>query len=111
MLDEIRFAVLDRIKRRAIRQLHATVRGEAWLLQTYLEGEEYADGDALLRELASDAPEWLGAGMARHAADERRHAELFRARLAELGVAPNRRGDIEALSRGKLRRLEALAAR
>src|SRR5881296_2459101 len=103
MLDEIRFAVLDRIKRRAIRQLHATRRGEAWLLQTYLEGEEFADGDALTRELAGSGPKWLTDGLAKHAEDERKHARLFRARLAEIGAAPSDRGDVERLSRGKLR--------
>ncbi|MFL5348049.1 MAG: hypothetical protein ACJ8AT_24930 [Hyalangium sp.] len=90
--------------------MHRSVEGEALLLRVYLAGEEYAENDALLGRLKALGPAWLSDGMERHLADERRHAALLRARLAELGADPAAHlpGGVDGLEAGKLRRLRAL---
>ena len=98
--------LVDLVKRRALRSLHATSRGEALLLEAYLWAEEGAEG-AILDDLRSAAlPPWLANQVARHADDEARHASLLRDRLSELGGA---RGlPVDRLSRWKLRALERI---
>jgi hypothetical protein len=100
-------AVVDAVKRRAIRALSATRRGEALLLHTYLWAEEGAEGAVLGEALAGDPPRWLARHVARHAGEEQRHARLLRARLAELGVAA-RAPRVDPISRRKLARLRRI---
>jgi hypothetical protein len=99
--------LVDRLKRRAIRRLHATRRGEALLLQIYLWAEESAEADTLA---AMPAPPWLRAQVEAHLADERRHATMLRSRLRQLGHEP-RAPRVDAVSRLKLSRLRRLAER
>lgn len=105
---ELQATLVDDIKRRALRALHRTTRGEALVLRTYLWAEELAEGE-VLDETAAGAPPWLARQLERHAADERRHAVLLRARLDQLGQAVDLPG-ADALCRSKLDRLRALAA-
>lgn len=77
---------VDRIKRAAISQLHASVAGERLLLRMYLIGEESSE-IALQSDLLGEPPEWLARQMEKHLDDERRHAGLFTAALAARGGA------------------------
>lgn len=110
MWKQLQSAAVHQIKRAAVAQLHHSIEGEALLLRVYLAGEEYAENDALLGRLKALGPSWLSEGMERHLADERRHAALLRARMAELGVDPETRlpGGVDGLEARKLRRLRAL---
>ena len=79
---------VDRIKRAALRHLHASAAGERLLLRIYLIGEESSE-IALRSDLLGQPPDWLARQMEKHLADERRHAALFAAELtARGGVAP-----------------------
>lgn len=79
---------VDRIKRAALRQLHASVAGERLLLRMYLIGEESSE-IALQSDLLGEPPAWLARQMEKHLADERHHASLFTAELtARGGIAP-----------------------
>lgn len=84
--------LVDRIKRAALRQLHASRAGERLLLRLYLVGEESSE-QALQRELRAHAPDWLVAQLDQHLADEQLHARLF----AEAINA--RDGDAQAVAR------------
>ncbi|NRR30778.1 hypothetical protein HSX11_11375 [Oxalobacteraceae bacterium] len=85
--------LVDRIKRAALRQLHASAAGERLLLRTYLIGEE-ATEIALQRDLITQRPDWLVRQMDRHLAEEQQHAQRFAAALAERvpASASSRRG-------------------
>lgn len=102
--------LVDRIKTRAIVDLHRTARGEALLLEIYLWAEEGGEGDLLSKLTAHPLPVWLTERMARHIADEARHAGLLRARLREMGMSP-RPPQIDVVSRWKMRALERIVAR
>ncbi len=110
---ELQATLVDDIKRRALRALHRTARGEALVLRTYLWAEELAEGE-VLDETAAGAPPWLARQLERHAADEKRHAVLLRQRLDQLGQTGAPMGPAlpgaDALCRSKLDRLRALAA-
>lgn len=106
---ELQATLVDDIKRRALRALHRTPRGEALVLRTYLWAEELAEGE-VLDETAAGAPPWLARQLERHAADEKRHAVLLRQRLDQLGQADAGLPGADALCRSKLDKLRALAA-
>jgi hypothetical protein len=79
---------VHRIKRAALRQLHASVAGERLLLRMYLIGEESSE-IALQSDLIGQPPAWLARQMEMHLEDERRHAALFAAALTARGaIAP-----------------------
>ena len=106
----VRDAALETIKRPALRALHGSRRGEAAILRVYLEGEEHAEGAALNGPLTERAPPWLTRWLAKHRADEARHAALLRARIHELtGDRVVATGKMDPISRWKLRRLARLA--
>jgi hypothetical protein len=106
----VRDATLEAIKRPALRALHATPRGEAAILRVYLEGEEHAERAVLLDPVTETAPPWLTRWLAKHRADESRHADLLRARIGELVPAlAQASGKMDPISRWKLRRLRSLA--
>jgi hypothetical protein len=109
---ELRDAVLERVKRPALRVLHASPAGEAAILRVYLEGEEHAERAVLLDTERLAAPDWLARWLVKHRADEARHAEMLKARIAELtGKPAMATGKMDPVSRWKMRRLEAIARR
>lgn len=102
--------LVDRIKRAAIRHLHASRRGEQLLLRMYLAGEE-ATERALHEELMPEPPAWLARQVEQHLADERRHTELFAAALRAAGGRAVARLAPDWLSRRKIARWRRLANR
>ncbi len=106
----VRDRALEAIKRPALHALHATPRGEAAILRVYLEGEEHAERAVLLDPVTESAPPWLTRWLAKHRADEARHAELLRARIRVLtGSDAQATGKMDPISRWKMRRLARLA--
>jgi len=101
--------LVNRIKRAALRQLHASAAGERLLLRMYLIGEE-ATEVALQKELIGTRPAWLSRQMDAHLADEQRHAAAFAAALAERG-ALHRPSAPDWLSRRKIAQWQRLASR
>jgi hypothetical protein len=78
---------VDSIKRHALVMSLRSPRAQAAILTEYLWGEEGAESSALQKTAAAQAiPPWLGKLVTRQLADEARHAQLLRARLAELGA-------------------------
>jgi hypothetical protein len=113
----VRAFLVDRIKRRALEELHRTATGETAVLEGYLSAERLPEAEALFRELAGAGPEWLREQLAVHATDEARHARLLEERLAALrgasagaGAGGTEAGFV-AVSPGKLRMLRALVDR
>ncbi len=80
--------LVDRIKRAALKQLHASAGGELLVLRIYLIGE-VATEQALQREEIADRPEWLIRQMDRHLAEEQEHARVFEKALTERGAQPS----------------------
>jgi hypothetical protein len=99
--------LFEATKRLAVRNLQRTRDGEALLLQTYLFGEEEAEGSALAQLAARQAPGWLAPRVEKHRADERRHARMLEEELARLGVA-RAKLSLDPISRWKLRRIQQL---
>lgn len=88
MMRDLQHRTVDAIKRHALTiSLHSPT-AHRQVLQEYLWIEEGAEAIALDR-IPPEAP-WLGKLVTRQLADETRHAELLRARLAELGVGVTR---------------------
>jgi len=77
---------VDTIKHNALTRSVRSRRAQAHILTEYVWAEEGAESTALERVGDSGLP-WLAKLVDRQLADERRHAMLFRTRLAELGVA------------------------
>jgi hypothetical protein len=106
-LAALRAYLVDRIKRTAIHQLHATERGERFLLTMYLNGEK--DSQQILHEkLALDLPAWLARQFRQHLAEEQRHVQLF---AQALGLTDHHRAHrkiVTGLSWFKLRRWNRL---
>jgi hypothetical protein len=100
---------VDTIKRHALTLSLGSPRAQAHILTEYLWTEEGAESTALHRALSPSAPTWLGKLLARHLADERRHAELFRRRLSDFAVEVDR--PIPALAKAKLWWIERAVAR
>ena len=109
-MNGARDALLEATKRPALRLLHRTRDGEALLVRLYLEAERYAERAAPWEPMLANAPRWLAAWLDRHRADERRHAELFAARLHLLAgdTRDDGRGGFDAISRRKLATLHRL---
>lgn len=102
--------LVDRIKRAAIRKLHASTHGERWLLHMYLMGEE-ATERALHEDWAGEPPSWLVPRMQQHLADEQRHAQAFTQALQERGVQVQASHQPDWLSQRKIMRWRSLAQR
>jgi len=108
-MRELQRRAVDGIKRHALVMSLASPRAEAQILQEYLWSEESAESDALRRTIDAAAPPvWLGKLIARQLADERRHAEILRGRLAALGANADR--PPPAVARAKLWWLERACA-
>ena len=102
--------LVDRIKRAAIRHLHASARGERLLLRLYLDGEEASQ--AILREqLTSAANGPMTRQIRQHLAEEDAHTALFAAALGARGCCPSLPPGPQGLSRRKLARWRQLANR
>ncbi|MFO1250831.1 MAG: hypothetical protein U1E77_06740 [Inhella sp.] len=102
--------LVDRIKRAALRQLHASHAGELLLLRIYLIGEE-ATEKTLQHELMPSAPAWLERQVAQHLREEQEHSELFAAALRERGAQPPAELRPDWLSRAKIRAWQRIAQR
>jgi hypothetical protein len=108
--------LVHRIKRAALRQMHASRAGEVLLLRLYLVGEESSE-QALQRELRASAPDWLMRQLDQHLADEQLHARLFADAIAERGgtaqaaASPEEAPQPDWFSRRKLVRWQGLIRR
>lgn len=102
--------LVDRIKRAALLQLHASRAGELLLLRVYLIGEE-ATERTLQHELMPSAPAWLERQVEQHLREEQEHSELFAAALRERGMPPPGEQRPDWLSRAKIRRWQRIARR
>ncbi len=102
-------ALVDRIKRAALRQLHASTAGELLVLRIYLIGE-VATEQALQREEIAERPAWLIRQMDRHLAEEQEHARVLEAALSERGAAPSA-GEPDWFSQRKIANWHRLAQR
>lgn len=102
---------VDKLKRTALHDLHASRRGEMLLLRMYLAGEE-ATEIALRHQSFGNRPPWLVRQMAQHLAEEQGHAQAFGAALRARGGVPRTQlAKPDWLSRWKIGRWQALAAR
>jgi hypothetical protein len=111
-VNAARDGLLEATKRPALRLLHRTRAGEALLVRLYLEAERHAEQAAPWEPLLAAAPRWLAAWLDHHRGDERRHAELFAARLRALtGGNDDARGGFDPISRRKLAALHRLVVR
>ncbi len=100
--------LVDRIKRAAIRHLHASASGERLLLRMYLDAEEASLG--ILREqLRQKPPGWLARQIRQHLAEEQIHTTLFGAALDAKGGRSRSALTPPGLSRRKLARWHQLA--
>ena len=99
-LEQLQRVAVDAIKTHALRLALRSPRAQAQVLTEYLWVEEGAESTALDRSRSVEPPAWLAKLIAAHLADERRHAGLLRARLAELGTASPR--EAPAIAHAKL---------
>ncbi|WP_233161635.1 MULTISPECIES: hypothetical protein [unclassified Achromobacter] len=77
--------LVDRIKRAALRRLHASTAGEILLLRMYLIGEESTEQALQDDWMPTDAPQWLSRQSAQHLAEERQHVLAFADAIAQRG--------------------------
>jgi len=98
---------VDGIKRHALMMSLDSPRAQAQVLKEYLWSEESAETEALRQTGAAAPPSWLARLLAHQLADERRHVELLRARLAALDAAADRP---PAFARAKLWWIERASA-
>ena len=105
--EQLQRVAVDTIKSNALRLAYRSPRAQAYVLTEYLWAEEGTEQTALHRTASGEPPPWLAKLIAAQLADERRHAGLLRARLAELGTEPR---DPPALARAKLWWLERACA-
>ena len=111
LLVDLQRRAVDSIKRHALVMSLRSPRAQAAILTEYLWGEEGAESSALQKTAAAEAtPPWLGKLIGRQLADEARHAELLKTRLAELGATGDL-GPPPALAKAKLWWLERACAR
>jgi hypothetical protein len=108
IVRELQRRTVDGIKRHALAMSIGSPRAEVHILREYLWSEEGAESEALRQTGKAAPPVWLGKLLARQLADERRHVELLRARLAELGADVDRAPP--AVARAKLWWLERACA-
>ena len=107
-LRELQRDAVDSIKRHALVMSQQSPRAQAQILTEYLWAEEGTESAALQRTAAAETtPSWLDKLIRRQLDDERRHAELLRGRLAELGTTIRQP---PALARAKLWWLERACA-
>jgi hypothetical protein len=100
--------LVDRVKRAALRRLHASNAGELLLLRMYLVGEESTE-QALQDDLMpTDLPGWLSRQARQHLAEERQHVHAFAGAIAQRGGAAGA-GEPDWLSRRKIARWKRLA--
>lgn len=92
--------LVDRIKRRALQQLHASRAGEVLILRVYFAGETITELE-LHREFTRCAPDWLQRQLARHLDEERQHAAAFADALRQRGAPPQAQAP-DLLSRWKI---------
>ncbi len=83
-IRRLQHRAVDAIKRHALALSIRSQRAQSQVLQEYLWIEEGAEAIALDR-IPPEAP-WLAKLVSRQLEDEARHAQLLRARLAELGA-------------------------
>lgn len=102
--------LVDRIKRAAVRRLHASTAGEILLLRMYLIGEISTEQALQDDWLAEDTPEWLGRQADQHLAEERLHVQAFAAAIAQRGGSASA-SEPDGLSRRKIARWKRLAQR
>ena len=109
-LMSIQRGVVDAIKRHAVAMSIHSPRAESYVLTEYLWAEESTEQTALQQAIERSAapPPWLDKLIAAQLADERHHALLLRARLADLGTEMR---PAPALARAKLWWLERALAR
>ncbi len=100
--------LVDRVKRAALRQLHASRAGELLLLRIYLIGEE-ATEKTLQHELMPTPPEWLERQVQQHLQEEQGHSEAFAAAMRARGVEPQTPLLPDRLSQAKIRRWHDIA--
>jgi len=100
--------LVDRIKRPALRHLHASAFGERLLLSMYLDAEE-ASLDILRDQLRLGAQDWVTRQITRHLEEEDTHTALYAAALDARGPRPSSRRVPAGLSRRKLARWDKLA--
>jgi len=106
-LAALQARLVDRIKRAAILQLHASPGGERLLLRLYLDGEE-ASQRILQDRLTGTQPAWIARQIAQHLAEEQGHTALF---AAALGTQPASSLAPDGLSRRKMARWRRLEDR
>lgn len=106
----LRARLVDRVKRNALRRLHANPRGERLVLRMYLAAED-ATERALQEELLPQSPAWLTRQLNQHLADERRHVALFVDALQAAGDDADNRLAPDWLSRRKIAQWDGLARR
>jgi len=106
-LAALQARLVDRIKRAAIRQLHASPGGERLLLRLYLDGEE-ASLQILQDRLTAEQPDWVTRQVRQHLAEEQVHTALFAAALGKRAAATL---TPQGLSRRKLARWRRLSER
>jgi len=81
----VQAVLVDRIKRAALRRLHASTAGEILLLRMYLIGEESTEQALQDDWMPTDAPQWLSRQSAQHLAEERLHVLAFADAIAQRG--------------------------
>ena len=109
-LAKLQRDAVDHIKRHALTLSLRSRRAQAYILTEYLWIEETTESAPLRDGVAGygDRAPWLAKLITAQLADEHRHAELLRGRLAELGTAPR---PAPRLARAKLWWLERATAR
>lgn len=85
---QVQRVAVDAIKSSALRLARNSPRAQSYILTEYLWGEEGPEQTALQRTGAGEPPTWLAKLVAAQLEDEHRHAQMFRDRLAALGVTP-----------------------
>jgi hypothetical protein len=111
IIQELQRRAVDGIKRHALTMALGSPRAEAHILQEYLWAEEGGESEAFKRTIGEAASVgWVDKLLTRQLADERRHAELLRARLAGLGAPVDRVPPALALARAKLWWIERACA-
>lgn len=104
----LRAWLVDRIKRRALRHLHASALGERLLLSMYLDAEE-ASLDILRSQLHLDGDGPMTRQITRHLEEEDTHTALYAAALDARGPRLSSRRVPAGLSRRKLDRWDRVA--
>ncbi|MDR2838720.1 MAG: hypothetical protein LBV49_09215 [Azonexus sp.] len=109
-LARLQAALVDRIKRAAIRLMHRSAAGECLILRLgYIA--EVSTERALQEDWTGQMPDWLIPLNERHLADEQRHAAAFAEALRQRGVTTVDAAAPDPLSRRKIAQWRRLAHR